>query len=99
MEKFFEDQINISRNVKAVSHKFKCQFCPSGPVLSCPVHHVHHNHHDHHDYPDHHDHGKHDDHGKLEVICMMKLEVIHKEVGGYLSMAQIDDHHSVTDQM
>ena len=90
MEKFFEDQTNISRNAKAASHKFKCQFCPSGPVLSCPVHHVHHN---------HHDHGKHDDHGKLELICMRKLEVVHKEVGGYLSMAQIDDHQSVTDQM
>ena len=96
MEKFFEDQINISRNVKAVSHKFKCQFCPSGPVLSCPVYHVHHNHHD---YPDHHDHGKHDDHGKLEVICMRKLEVVHKEVGGYLSMAQIDDHQSVSKEL
>ena len=40
-----------------------------------------------------------DDHGKLELICMRKLEVVHKEVGGYLSMAQIDDHQSVTDQM
>ena len=71
MEKFFEDQTNISRNAKAASHKFKCQFCPSGPVLSCPVHHVHHNHYDYHnnhDHHDHHDHGDHDDHGKLEVI-------------------------------
>ena len=37
---------------------------------------------------------------KLEVISYMsRLEVVHKEVGGYLSMAQNDDHQSVTDQI
>ena len=29
---------------------------------------------------------------------MRKLEIVHKEVGGYLSIAQIDNHQTVADQ-
>ena len=63
---------------------FTCQFVPSRPVQSRPVHPDHHDHHDHHDQHDQHDRGDHDDNGdhEEERSNMRKLEVAHKEVGG-----------------
>ena len=73
----------IARIAKAASPKLPGKSSLNGS-FACPVHHDHHVYHDFHNQHDHHDHNHHGDHEEVGSY-MRKLEVIHKEVGGYLS--------------